>query len=65
MDAHNLVLYIPADNPEEIKITDQNLINQLNALKNDAESYYDTTNITTEGQELDPIITADALEKIS
>lgn len=61
----NVNVYYILATPEDIQITDQNLINQLNALKNDAESYYDTTNITTEGQELDPIITADALEKIS
>lgn len=64
LENHNVKVYYPLATPNEILITEPSLINQLNALVYDGQSYYDVTNIMTEGQVLAPIITVDALEKI-
>lgn len=61
---NNMTIYYGLATPNEILITEPSLINQLNALDYDGQSYYDVTNIMTEGQDLAPIITVDALEKI-
>lgn len=58
------VVYYPEPIPEEIPITNQTLINQLNALKNDGQSYFDITNINVITQNAQPTIEAKAYEKI-
>ena len=61
---NNVTVRYAQATPQDILITEPSLINQLNALDYDGQSYYDVTNITTVGQELAPIVKIDALEKI-
>ena len=65
LSTHNLVLLQPLANPTYTKITDTDLINSLEALK-DMQSYYDVTNISQthlDGQ-ADMIINAKALKSL-
>ena len=59
---HNLPILIELEAPSYTKITDTTLIGQLNALKNNARSYKDTTNITVTG-DLPLVVNAKALKK--
>lgn len=64
LSTHNITIYYQYETPQEIPITNQTLINQLNALKNDGQSYYDITNINVITQNAQPTIEAEAFEKI-
>lgn len=62
--SHNVTVYYKLQTAQQIQITEQNLINQLNSLDYDSQSYLDVTNIMASGQSVDPIINIGALEKI-
>lgn len=57
-------IYYQLATPIEEEITEPTLINQLNAIKYGAESYYGQTNIIITAENAQPIIEAKAYEKI-
>lgn len=57
-----MIIYTRLQNPVDIEITNQTLINQLNAIKN-AMSYNNQTNISQKNNTLPFIINASALKK--
>ena len=59
---HNLPILIELEAPLYIPVTDTTLIGQLNALKNNARSYADVTNISVTG-DLPLVVNAKALKK--
>lgn len=62
--SNNMEVYYPLATPIEEEITEPTLINQLNAIKYGAESYYGQTNITVTSNNLQPILKVQTLDKI-
>lgn len=58
------LFYYPLATPIEEEITEPTLINQLNAIKYGAESYYGQTNIIITSEELQPTLKVQTLGKI-
>lgn len=63
LSTHNTIVYYVLATPTNIEITYQPLIDQLNALYN-ATSYNEVTIITSEGADINPILTAKAYQSI-
>lgn len=61
---NNTIIYYVLATPEDIEITEPTLINQLNAIKYGAESYYGQTNIMITSEELRPTLKVQTLDKI-
>ncbi len=57
-------VYYALSTPIEEEITEPTLINQLNAIKYGAESYYGQTNIIITSEELQPILKVQTMDKI-
>lgn len=64
LSTHNTIVYYVLATPTEIEITEPILINQLNAIKYGAESYYGTTNIMVTSEELQPTLKVQTMDKI-
>ena len=64
LSTHKPNVYYALSTPIEEEITEPTLINQLNAIKYGAESYYGQTNITITSEELQPILKVQTLDKI-
>ena len=61
---NNISVYYVLATPIEEEITEPTLINQLNAIKYGAESYYGQTNIIITSEELQPTLKVQTLDKI-
>ena len=61
---NNTTIYYILATPIEEEITEPTLINQLNAIKFGAESYYGQTNIMVTSEELQPTLKVQTLDKI-
>ena len=57
-------IYFAVKEPQEQRINIPALVDQLNEIYFDGQSYYDETNIQSSGDDLAPILTAEALQKI-
>jgi len=61
---NNTIIYYVLATPIEEEITEPTLINQLNAIKYGAESYYGQTNIMITSEELQPTLKVQTMDKI-
>ena len=64
LQSNNVIVYYKLQTPTEEEITEPTLINQLNAIKYGAESYYGQTNIIITSEELQPTLKVQTLDKI-
>lgn len=64
LGTHNITVYYVLSTPSTTEITDDDLLQDLNYIKEHIVSFRDTTNITTSGN-LPIIITASALKQLS
>lgn len=64
LNANKPIVYYVLATPIEEEITEPTLINQLNAIKYGAESYYGQTNIMITSEELQPTLKVQTLDKI-
>ena len=64
LSANTTTVYYPLKVSEEEEITEPTLINQLNAIKYGAESYYGQTNIMITSEELQPTLKVQTMDKI-
>ena len=62
---NNTIIYYVLATPTEVEITEPTLIDQLNTLLYQGQSYFDITNITTITDNVQPTLEVKALEKIS